>query len=105
MPASSWASRSALSPASWVASSFDLNAPLVGAGDGVGDWADVNVPVARSTPIIKAAADTPIINQLCSFVIPNLLSITCCGPGGRTHSMNSHSRSHLLLHPISTLGP
>jgi len=63
-----------------VASSFDLNAPLVGAGDGVGYCADVNVPVAKSTPIIKAAADTPIINQLCSLVIAHLLSLCALGP-------------------------
>ena len=91
MPASSWASRSALSPDSWVASSFDLNAPLVGAGVGVDDWADVNVPVARSTPIIKATAETPTITQLCSLVIVDLLSLLQVE---FSHSLNSSSDSH-----------
>src|SRR5437870_626669 len=93
IPASSCASRSALSPASCVGSSLDLNAPLVGAGLGVGvdDWADVNVPVARSTPIIKATAETPTITQLCSLVIVDFLSLW---EVEFSHLLNSLSDSH-----------
>jgi hypothetical protein len=61
-PAFSWASLAALSPASWVGSSFGLKAPAAGAAvvAAEGDVAAVVVAAAGATETVVAAALAPV---------------------------------------------